>query len=108
MATELQKKATDILLKDKKKNVSKAMRKAGYSEASAHNPQNFVNSRGFKQLLAQIDDEPLLDKLREIALDKKDKRANISAIKELLALKDRYPDKKQTIDIISERDKFFK
>lgn len=73
--------------------MGKIMREAGYSKKASENPNRLVKSKGWKQLLAQIDDEPLLDKLREIAVISKDKRANIAAIQELFKLKDKYPQK---------------
>lgn len=71
-------------------NVGKAMRKAGYTDKVADNPKNVTDSKGWKELLAEIDDEPLMARLKEIALDS-DKRASIAAIQELMKLKDRYP-----------------
>ena len=81
------------------------MLKAGYTEATAINPgENLTNKTGWQQLLAKIDDKPLLDRLREIATSE-DKRASISAIQELLKLKDRYPAGKLKINAFEERDK---
>lgn len=64
---------------------------AGYSESAANNPERAILSRPtFQNLLDLIDDDELLAKAREIALDD-DKRASLAAIDMLLKLKDRFP-----------------
>ena len=82
------------------------MEESGYSPATAHNPEhNLTGKDGWKQLLAKIEDQPLLDRLRSISL-KGDVRASVAAIKELFNLKDRYPASKVKTDILLEqRDK---
>jgi hypothetical protein len=62
-----------------------------YSPAVISNPSKLTKSKGWNELLAQIKDEPLLERLRELALDRTDKRAALTAIDMLLDLKDRYP-----------------
>jgi len=91
MATTKQQNALKIKLKNPKLNMGKVMIEAGYSEKTAKAPTKLTKSKGWQELLAQIDDEQLLKKLRKIALDDKDKRACLSAIDTLLKLKDRYP-----------------
>jgi len=71
-------------------SISKIMKEEGFSEGYAHNPTDLTQSKGWKELLAQIEDGPFLDKLKEIALSD-DKRAAIESIKEIFKLKDRYP-----------------
>lgn len=72
-------------------NISKAARKAGYSKNTLRDPGNITRSKGWKELMASIDDTELLARVREIALAKEDKRASLSAIDMLMKLKDRYP-----------------
>lgn len=74
-------------------NTYQAMIKAGYSEASALNPaKNLTNSIGFQQMMAiLVDDDSLVERLKEIAMDRQDKRASLTGIDMLLKLKDRYP-----------------
>jgi len=89
MITKLSNKEP-ILLKE-------IMLEAGYSKATAKNPElNLTGKLGWKMLLNTIDDAPLMKKLSEIALSK-DKRASISAIQEIFKLKDRYPATKNKI-----------
>ena len=106
MATETQKRAMDLKIeriKQKKPiKMGEIMREAGYSKKSAEYPKRLVESKGWQELLNSIEDSALLKKLNEIALDKKDKRANIEAIKELMKLKDRYPKQKLAISIFEE------
>lgn len=71
-------------------NIGKAMRKAGYSEYSSLRPADVTKSKGWKELMAEIDDSELLKKVRAIALSE-DKRASLAAIDMLMKLKDRYP-----------------
>lgn len=71
-------------------NLKKAALKAGYSDHTASKPKNITESKGWKELLATIDESPLMAKLNEIALGD-DKRASIAAIQEIFKLKDRYP-----------------
>lgn len=81
------------------------MLKAGYTKATATNPaKNLTDKTGWQQLLIEIEEKPLLDRLKEIATSE-DKRASISAIQELLKLKDRYPAGKLKINAFEERDK---
>lgn len=58
-----QKKALDNYVENHG-NASKAMRDAGYSDASAKNPKNLTESKGFKQLAAEkLSDDFLIDAL---------------------------------------------
>jgi uncharacterized protein YeaC (DUF1315 family) len=72
-------------------NISKAMRKVGYKKSTWQKTGNLTNSRGWQELLGQIEDKDLLDRVREIALAKEDKRASLQAVDMLWKLKDRYP-----------------
>ena len=63
--------------------------KSGYKKISKQ-PIRIVNSKGFQELLAEIDDKEILNKFYEILRDE-DKRSSLSAGIELLKLKDRYP-----------------
>ena len=94
MATQMQKevfnKMITKLANKEKVSISALMKEAGFSEGYSHNPTDLTQSKGWKELLAQIEDGPFLDKLKEIALSD-DKRAAIESIKEIFKLKDRYP-----------------
>lgn len=104
MATLKQKKAFNIMLEALQKGedltMKEIMERAGYKKSCTLKPKTLTERKGWQELLAQIDDQKLLDKLYEIALDKKDKRANIEAIKELFKLKDRYPAEKTKIQAL--------
>lgn len=91
MATIKQKQAIKKIIENRG-NVSKTMKEVGYSEATAKNPKNLTNSKGWKQLLSQIDDQVILDKIYEI-LVQEDKRSSLAAADMLLKLKDKYPQK---------------
>lgn len=73
----------------KKADVSNTMRKHGYSDSSSK-ALKVKETKTWKALLEEVDDNVLLEKLKEIAKDS-DKRASISAIQELFKLKDKYP-----------------
>ena len=52
MATQRQRKLVDKVIENGG-NVSRAMVEAGYSEASAKNPQKYINSDGVKELFEE-------------------------------------------------------
>lgn len=78
MATIKQKKALDNLIENRG-NVSKAMRDAGYTEASAKNPRNLTNSVAFQELLDKyLPDEMLLQALSvDIATKEGNRKAEL-------------------------------
>ena len=53
-------------------------------------PKMLTNSRGWKELLTQVDDKELLQQVYEIALSE-DKRSALAAIDMVWRLKDKYP-----------------
>lgn len=75
MATLLQKRAIEILVENKGKSVSRAMREAGYSPRTAKNPAALTDRPIFKEFLAQ---NGLTDKLvaRSLVEDIKKKPQN--------------------------------
>lgn len=105
MPTAQQKKALDIKLQKIQENkpivMGEIMREAGYSDKASEHPARLEKSKGWQELLALIDEKPLLARLAEIAMDT-DKRASIAAIQELLKLKDRYPEKKLKLGRLDE------
>lgn len=94
MATELQKRAFNLRMKriENKKPIvmGEVMREAGFSQASSENPQQLVKTKGWRQLMAEVDDEVVVNRIREILVDD-DKRSSLTAADMLLKLKDRYP-----------------
>ena len=83
------------------------MVKSGYSRCTADRPgQNLLSRQGWKQLLSQIDDRAILARFYEILIGK-DNRASIDAGKELLKLKDKYPDKKIRLGALEEQSEVF-
>ena len=90
MPTMKQKAALKYLVANGR-SVSKTMRAVGYSPETAKVPGKLTKSVGWKQLLAEISDESILDKLRQIAMSPEDKRACLQAIDMLLKLKNKYP-----------------
>lgn len=95
MPTLAQKIAFNSVLKQvsdgKRPNVTQAMREAGYAPSTIKKQRDVTQSKGWKELLATIDDSALMARVREIALAKEDKRASLQAIDMLMKLKDRYP-----------------
>ena len=79
------------IARNERPNISAAMRKAGYAPSTIKKQRDVTGSPGWKSLLAQIDDSALLQRVREIALAKEDKRASLQAVDMLMKLKDRYP-----------------
>lgn len=66
MATTKQKKAA-VKIVENHGNISKSMREAGYTDATAKNPKNLTESQGFIELLnaAGADDDKLAQVLSE-------------------------------------------
>ena len=73
-------------------SIGKAMRESGYSQSTSKTPQRLTDSKGWKELLAAIDDNEILEKIYSILMDS-DKRSALSAADMLLKLKDKYPQK---------------
>ena len=110
MATINQKNAFKKTLERIKGNnrvvLGEVMRESGYSEKTALKPKLLTNSKGWQDLMSQIDDATLLQRLYDIALDKNDKRATLQAVDMLLKLKDRYPDNKIRLGAIDQWKQF--
>jgi len=70
---------------------------SGYSPSIAKKPSMVIESKGFKELLATIDDNKIVEQFYKYALDKSDKRVSMEAGKEILKLKNRYPDQKSKL-----------
>lgn len=91
----------------KQPNVQGEMIKAGYSKSSAR-AVNVKRTKTWQKLLNKVDDQEILDTFLEVMRDKQDKRSRITAAQELAKLKDKYPDKKNKITILDERDELVK
>lgn len=98
--TELLKK----IIKEEPFELKRIMKKAGYKEATAHNPdKNLTSKDGWKQLLAKLNEEEYLNKLNNIALSG-DNDAALKAIKMiLLDLKGKGADQKTKLIGLFER-----
>ena len=109
MATEQQKRVMDLKLKAIESKapivMGDLMLDAGYSKKAAEYPKRLIKSKGWQELLNEISDIGLLNKLKKIAMDDSDKRACLEAIDKLLKLKDRYPAGKIKLGAFEERDK---
>ena len=79
-----------VLESQGKMSVSEAMRKAGYSEATAHNPQYITRLPTFQDILNGVSDDIVIQRIIK-ALVSEDNRAALQAADMLLKLKDRYP-----------------
>jgi len=101
MATIKQKQAVKEIVENRG-NVSKAMETVGYTKATAKNPSNLTNSKGFQKLLKElIDNNDLLNEVIDVAMSK-DSRAKLQAIDMLFKLQDVYPDKKLRLGKVEE------
>ena len=81
----------ELLASGGKRPLSQMMRDAGYSEASARNPQKLRKSKAFTEVLGQIDDSAVLEAVYETAIDRSDKRAHLAAADMIFKLRDRFP-----------------
>ena len=78
------------------------LRESGYGKISKQ-PCRILQSKGFQELLAQIDDQDILKRVHEILVDD-DKRSSLVAADMLLKLKDKYPAGKLKLGAFDERD----
>lgn len=97
-------KLTESVAAGKPKSMGLVAKEAGYGTGIQHNPHMLTNSLGFRQLLAKIDDNEILNKVVSIAIDTSDKRASLAAADMIFKLKDRFPDKKIKIGAYDERE----
>jgi hypothetical protein len=99
MATLKQKTAFKKMLENvsegNPKTMGQVLVESGYGKISKQ-VSRVLDSKGFQELLATIDDKEITDRFVEIVRDE-DKRASIQAGIELLKLKDRYPATKSKI-----------
>jgi len=72
------------------------MRKNGYTKATAKTPDKLTGSKAWQQMLKEINEEDILQRVREIALDD-DKRASLQASDMIFKLKDLYPAQKNKV-----------
>jgi hypothetical protein len=87
LTTQRTKKAFNILTEKLAKNepvtMGKVLRQAGYSKSVSEKPKLVTETKGWKELLASIVNEPLVEKLKELALCD-DKRIAHEACKTIL------------------------
>jgi len=95
---------TESVAAGKPKTMGIVTKEAGYGKGMQRNPHLLTDSVGFRQLMAQIDDQEVLGRVVEIATDTSDKRACLAAADMIFKLKDRYPDKKIKIGAYDERE----
>lgn len=86
----------------KKPNISKMMREAGYSDSSAKSLK-ITQSKTWQTLLAQIDNQEVLNTFLDIMRDKTDKRVRLEAAKEVAKFKDLYPERESKVMGIFEK-----
>jgi len=93
MATVKQRRTFKELMKaiqnpDDERDLNEILQDGGYAESTARNPKNLgIDSDGFQQLLAMVDDRVLLSRLYEFVMDSDDKRVALDSIKTILDLK---------------------
>lgn len=73
-------------------NVSKSMIAAGYSKASAKNPQKLTRSKGWRKLIDEYLPDKLLLGLHKELLKSADQRIQLAAIDRAYKIKGRYND----------------
>ena len=80
-------------------NASKAMRDAGYTEATAKNPSNLTKSKAFLALMEEyFPNELLFREHKKNIVQDKDKGAKNTALNSAYKLKDLYPKEQAEID----------
>ena len=90
-------KILEKIQKKEKFNLGQIMVDSGYTKSTAVCPdKNLLSKEGFLRLLSQIDDRVILARFFQILVDD-DKRASLEAGKEILKLKDRYPEQKTKV-----------
>ena len=99
--TQLQENVMKIHKEDLKNGITRSwgvkMREGGYSPTSAINPgKALLTKQGWQDLLDEIDDKPLMRRLKKLSNSKNESIA-LKAIKELLVLKERYPKEKKSV-----------
>lgn len=91
MANLRQKKAAAIIIEAGGEiSMGKALRQAGYSEATANNPGKVTNTKGWRELLNSIPEEEILNKLKENATQKRSLNASNTAIDIFFRLKGKF------------------
>ncbi|MDD5040204.1 MAG: hypothetical protein PHY34_03560 [Patescibacteria group bacterium] len=102
MATLRQKNAVKKIVENRGISVSKAMREAGYSAASAKNPKNLTDSKAWPELMdTALPDSKLLTVHKKL-LNHKEWRANDAGLDKAYKLKGKYAAQKVKIDDIDE------
>jgi predicted Zn-dependent protease len=96
MATMKQKTYFDKKLKNMKegnpKTAQMLLLESGFGKSVSKRPWQVERSKGFQELLAEIDDGVIVKKWYRWAVDERiDKRVSMEAGKEIMKLKDRYP-----------------
>jgi len=84
------------------KSAKQILTESGYHKI-ANQAVRIFRSRGFQELLKEIDDEVILSRIYKILQDD-DKRSSLVAADMLLKLKDRYPAGKFKISAFQSRD----
>ena len=85
-------KSLENIKDGKEPNVMNVAIGEGYSRSYAH-AGLITKTKTWQELLNEIQDDVLRDKLMEIALDTGDKRASLTALDMILKLKNKYPAK---------------
>ena len=90
------------------KSMKRAMMDAGYSETYAHASTNMTETKSWRKILAEVNDENVMSRIYEI-LEDTDKRASLQAADMILKLKDKYPsNKSKTINYQVDMDGLMK
>mgnify|MGYP001567224638 CR=1 FL=1 len=84
------------------KTAGQILVESGYGKISKQ-PCRVLRSKGFQELLNDINDKTVLDRIYNI-LEDDDKRSSLVAADMLLKLKDRYPAGKIKLTAFTERD----
>lgn len=86
-------------------NVSKAMKLAGYSDASAKDPQRLTRSKGWQELMEKYLPDKRLLKVHKGLLENKDWRARDAGLDKAYKVKGKYVDTKVQIGASEELEK---
>ncbi len=98
MSTHKQKLVAKKILENRGMSISKAMREAGYSPATAKNPSNLTNSLGWNELMNKYISEEALLKTHQALLKHRNWRARDAALEKGYKLLGKYKATKFVFD----------
>ena len=88
-----------------KTSMRKLMLRAGYSLSVANSPSQIIDAKDFQKFLSSLDDTQIVKRWHNWALNDTDKRVALESGKEILKLKQRYPEHNLKIGLYREEQR---